>query len=93
MGLATPAEAGGGEGWPECKGGSLGIGELESEQQIGSECTVRGLGVGIELVHFRAIMQPPNNSVYETTGNNIAMRSSAGLVTSLSLTHKYLGLW
>eukprot|EP00041_Stephanoeca_diplocostata_P031077 m.958537 g.958537 ORF g.958537 m.958537 type:complete len:459 (-) comp23881_c0_seq1:2553-3929(-) len=30
------------------------------------------------LIHVRAIVQPPGNSVYETTGNNIAMRSAEG---------------
>lgn len=31
-----------------------------------------------ELVHFRAIVQPAGNSVYETSGNNVAMRAAVG---------------
>lgn len=45
---------------------------------------------GGQLVHFRAIVQAANNSVYETTGNNIAMRAAAGKFLVLMQDDMYL---
>lgn len=85
--------------WPVCSK-DVEVGEMSSENDVGDECVYTppphsaqqggsSAGGGL-LVHFRAIVQAANNSVYETTGNNIAMRSVAGKFIVLMQDDMYL---
>ena len=66
------------KGWPACADADyVEVDGMSSEQTIGQECVYVPRGSGSErggaleaqqegmMVHFRAIVQPANNSVYE----------------------------
>jgi glycosyltransferase involved in cell wall biosynthesis len=65
-------------GWPACKS------DAEAADPR-TECTARAGDTvkatarsRVDLGHVRFIVQPANNSVFETSGNNIAMRAAVG---------------